>query len=204
MIPSLVRLPPAVLDAGSMGALASCADAVGTGQVVLLGPQRTDEGHELDSFVVAVAVAQHASADVGVAVRVGAGRVASIIAREATAAQLLGACHALFLDGDVASCRDAATVIATLFVEGTHTVVTGTARVDGARNLPVPDVEGGPGIFWRDHDEVWRQSPDGPQTCGELREMPCTPAIPVLDPGSLVVLDHPVARVDELAAALSR
>ncbi|HUD69786.1 MAG TPA: hypothetical protein VMQ40_06080 [Acidimicrobiales bacterium] len=204
MIPSLVLLPSAVLDEGSIGALASCVEAVGRGRVVLLGNQRTDAGHELDSFVVAAAVAQHASADVGVAVRVGAGRAASIIAREATAAQLLGACHALFLEGDVASCRDAATVIATLFIEGTHTVITETAHVIGARNLPIPDAEGGLDVFWRDHDEVWHQSPDGPRPCGELHEMPCTSAIPAPDPGALVVLDHPVADVDELAAALSR
>jgi hypothetical protein len=204
MIPSLVLLPSAVLDEGSMGTLASCADAVGKGRVVLLAPQRTDEGHELDSFVVAAAVAEHAHAALGVAARVGAGRAASIIAREATAAQLLGACHALFLEGDVASCRDAATVIASLFVEGTHTVITDTAHVDGARNLPVPDVAGGPGIFWRDHDEVWHQGPDGPRRCGQLREMPCSTAMPAPEAGELVVLEHSLAGVGELAAALSR
>jgi hypothetical protein len=204
MTPSLVLLPPAVLDMGSIATLASCADAVGAGRVVLLGAQRTADGHELDAFVMAAAAAQHSSAAIGVAVQVGAGRAASVIAREATATQLLGACHALYLEGDVPSCRNAATVIATLFVEGAHTVVTDTERVHGARNLPVPDVEGGPGVFWRERDEVWQQSPDGPRRCGERIELPCTSAIPAPVAGALLVLDHPVADVDDLAATLSR
>jgi hypothetical protein len=204
MIPSLVRLPQAVLDEGAVAPLAACADAIGGGHVVLVGPQRTDQGHELDAFVVAAAVAQHSSTLLGVASRVGAGRAASIIAREATATQLLGACHALLLEGDVASCRDAATVIATLFSEGTHTVITDTARVDGARNNPLPDVEGGPGIFWREHGDVWHQTPVGPQRCGDVLEMPCSSEIPGPVPGSLVMLDHPVAGVTELAASLSK
>jgi hypothetical protein len=204
MTPSLVRLPATVLDEGSLRALGSCADAVGTGHVAVIGPQRSREGDELDAFVMAAAAAQHSGAMIGVAVRVGAGRAASIIAREATATQLLGACHALVLEGDAASCRDAAVVITALFVEGAHTVVTDTARIDGARNLPVPDVEGVPGVFWRDRGEVWHQSPDGPRRCGELLEMPSTSTIPAPSPGALVVLDHPVADVHELAACLER
>jgi alkanesulfonate monooxygenase SsuD/methylene tetrahydromethanopterin reductase-like flavin-dependent oxidoreductase (luciferase family) len=204
MIPALVRLPSAALEGRSVATLARCADAVGHGRVVLIATQRTDEGDELDPFVVATAVAQHASADVGVAVRVGVGRAASIIAREATAAQLLGACHALFLEGDVASCRDAAVVIKALFQEGTHTVVTETARVDGARNLPVPDVDGGPCIFWRDGDEVWHQAPAGPRRSGEWCVVPLDGVLPAPVAGALVVLDHPLGDVDELAAVLSR
>ena len=204
MIPSLVRLPAAVLGAGSIAALATCADAVGVGRVVLVGAQRTDEGHELDAFVVAAAVAEHSRALVGVAVRVGAGRAASIIAREATAAQLLGACHALLLEGDASSCRDAATVIATLFVDGIHTVVTGTERVDGARNNPVPELGSVPDIFWREHTDVWRQAPDGPERCGDVSDVPRTSRIPGPVSGSLVLLDHPVASATELADSLSR
>jgi|GEM_PF-6573152 len=204
MIPSLVRLPPSVLDQGSIGTLVLCADAVGTGRVVLLGPQRSPAGQELDAFVLAAAVAQRSDAELGVAARVGAGRAASIIAREATTAQLLGACHALFLEGDTASCRDAATVIASLFVEGCHTVISKTAHVHAARNLPLPDVEGGPGVFWREHDEVWHQGPDGPRRCGDRLELSCTAPLPDPVAGELVELDHPVGDVAELAASLSR
>ena len=100
--------------------------------------------------------------------------------------------------------KNAATVIATLFTEGTHTVVTDTARVDGARNLPVPDVAGGPEIFWRDGDEVWVQAHDGPRRCGERHELSSSAPLPPPEGGALVVLDHPVAGVDELAAALTR
>lgn len=204
MTASLVRLPPVVLDEDAIEVLARCADAVGDGRVVLVGPQRTADGHELDPFVVAVAVAHHANAELGVAARVGAGRAASIIAREATAAQLLGACHALYLEGEAASCRDAATVIAALFVVGSHTVVTDTERVDGARNLPVPDVDGGPGIFWRDGDEVWHETPAGPRAVGALVELACTAVLPTPVDGELVELDQLLADATELAATLAR
>src|SRR5271170_2936022 len=124
MTPALVRLPSTVLSSGSAVQLAACVDAVGDGRTVLIGTQRSESGDDLDAFVVAVAVAQATTGLVGVAAPVGAGRAASIVAREATAAQLLGACHALYLDGDAATCRDAATVIAALFTDGVHTVST--------------------------------------------------------------------------------
>jgi hypothetical protein len=144
MIPPLVRLPATLLDHDGIGALAACVELAGPGRTVVIGDQRSApgavrDGSALDGFVVAAALAARGMPSrLGVAARVGAGRVASLVAREATAAQLLGACDVLVLEGSPGDCRDAARVIGALFTDGAHTVTTPSSSIVDARNLPLP------------------------------------------------------------------
>ena len=204
MTPALVRLPAAMLVDGACEQLAACARAVGAGRTVVVGQQRTTDGHPLDEFVVATAIAARApGVAIGVATRARGGRHASVIAREATTAQLLGACDVLVLDGDAAACADAAAIITALFTAGEHTLARGAERIDHARNVPLPDVEGGPGIVWRDGDALCTLVDGVPARCGIVEMVAPGEPLPAPDPRTLVELEHPVALAADLAASLS-
>ena len=194
MIPPLVGLPATVLVAGDISVLARCASVLCEGRTVVLGEQRTASGEVLDEFVVASAIAAMLPAcSIGVIARVGAGRPGSVIAREATAAQLLGACDVLVLDGDAAACSDAAVIIEALFTPGTHVVASGVERVDGARNLPQPSVEGGPRIAWRAGDELWGIDAGAPVRIGDV--ITVGPDVPLPEPAAdtLVMISYLLA-----------
>jgi len=205
MIPALVRLPVTRVDHVSLDALARCVDLVAEGRTVLVGAQRSPSDDALDEFVVATALSRRcAAAAIGVAAQVGAARKASIAAREATTTQLLGACDVLLLDGEPDACRDGALVIEALFTEGVHTVTTPTAIVVGARNLPLPDVPGGPPVCWREGAALWRLVAGEPVVAGTVVEVRADAPLPDPAPGVLVVLDHPLGGPDALASALAR
>ena len=202
MIPPLVRLPATVLD---HDALARCVDAVGQARTVLLGAQRSPHGDVLDEFVVAASISQRRpAATLGVAARVGGGRAASIVAREATTAQLLGACTLLYLEGEASGCRDAAAIVTALFTEGVHSVTTPSARVAGARNLPLPDVTGGPPVCWREGDTLVQLVDGEPAACGTLVEVGAGAPLGVAAPGVLVDVQHRLDTPTALASALAR
>jgi hypothetical protein len=203
MIPPLVRLPATRLEPGSIDALAACVGTLGRGATVLVGDQRTATDEVLDGFVVAAALAARGvPTPLGIAVTVGEGRVASIVAREATAAQLLGSCDVLLLEGAAPSCRDAARVIGALFTEGVHTVTTPSARIVDARNRPLPDVEGGPPVRWREGDDVVQLVGGEVASCGRAVEV--AGPLPAPAPGVLVVVTLGLSTPAALAAALSR
>lgn len=205
MIPPLVRLPTTVVDHRSIDVLARCVEALAVGTIVLIGPQHGATGDELDEFTIASAIsARCPGAALGIAARVGAGRTPSIVAREATAAQLLGACEALLLDGTASDCRDAARIVSALFSEGSHTVTTPSALVVGARNLPLPDIEGGPPTCWRDGTRLIQLIDGEPVVCGSVVECRADDVWPAPEPGVLVVVEHPLGTPDALAAVLAR
>jgi hypothetical protein len=211
MIPPLVRLPPTVLQhdapesVGSLDALRRSVEAVGSGRTVLVGAHRTTNGALLDEFVVATSLSQRSDAvAIGVATRVGAGRTASVVAREATAAELLGACHVLLLEGEAAACRDAARVVTTLFTEGAHTVSTPTAAIVGARNLPLPDVPGGPPVCWREGGVLLQQVNGAPVERGRVLVVVAGERLPEPEANVLVVVEHPLDAPAVLASALAR
>lgn len=203
MIPPLVRLPATLLDHDSLDALARCVELAGKGRTVALGDQRARTGAVLDGFVVAAALAARGAAGrLGVVASVGTGRAASLVAREATAAQLLGACDVLVLDGPAADCRDAARIIGALFTEGVHTVTTPSSSVVDARNLPLPDVLGGPPVCWREGDDVL-QLVDG-AAASRGRVVVAAPPLPAPTEGVLVVVELALDTPAALAAALAR
>jgi len=205
MIPPLVRLPATTLDHGALDPLARCVGEVASGRTVLLGTHCATTGDELDEFAIASSISVRCpDAALGVAARVSAGRTPSIVAREATAAELLGACEVLLLEGDVADCRDAALIIGALFTEGAHTVTTPSAVVVGARNLPLPDVEGGPPTCWREGAALLRLVDGTPATCGSVVECRADEPWPAPEPGVLVVIEHPIGTPAALLAALAR
>jgi hypothetical protein len=203
MIEPLVRLPAMLLDHDALDALVECVEVAGQGRTVLLGDQRGVSGGQLDAFVVATAVrARGTAAGLGIAATVGAGRMASLVAREATAAQLLGACDVLLLEGSTPECRDAARVIGALFTEGAHTVTTRTESIVEARNRPLPDVVGGPPVYWCEGDDVVQLVDGDVAPCG--RVIAATLPLPAPAPGALVVAEHDLDTPMALAAALSR
>jgi hypothetical protein len=203
MIPPLVRLPATLLDHDAIDALARCVELAGEGRTVVLGDQRATSGAVLDGFVVAAALAARgAPGRLGIAASVGTGRAASIVAREATAAQLLGACDVLVLEGTAADCRDAATVIGALFTEGAHTVTTPSSSIVDARNLPLPDVAGGPPVCWREGDDVLQLVDGAVATRG--RAVVAAVPLPAPTEGVLVVVEAPLDTPAVLAAALAR
>jgi hypothetical protein len=205
MIPPLVRLPATVLDHDALDALARCVEKVAGGRTVLLGAQRAAGGDVLDEFVVATSMMPRCpTAAIGIAARVGDGRQASIVAREATAAQLLGACDVLVLDGDSAACHDAARVVTALFTEGVHTVTTPSAIVIGARNLPLPDVAGGLPVCWREGRDLLRLVDGDRVVCGTVVERDADTPLPAPEPGVLVDVRHRLGTPTALAAALAR
>jgi hypothetical protein len=203
MIPALLSLPATTIDEGIDG-LASLLDRVGEGRTVVVGAQRTVQGDELDEFVVATGLAaMRPVCSIGVAARVGAGRAASIVAREATAAQLLGGCDVVLLDGEPARCRDAAVVVGALCSGGTHSIETPTERVDGARNDPAPDVPGGLPVLWRDGTSLFQVVDGVPTVCGDVVVVPAVSRLPAPSAGTLVVLEHPLSSPEELVGALA-
>ena len=204
MIPPLVRLPATVLDHDALEDLACCVDAVAPGRTVLVGVQRASDGAELDEFVLVAALAARRATSLGVAARIGAGRYASIVAREATAAQLLGACDVLVLEGEPAACRDAAVVVTALFVEGVHTVTTPTTQILGARNRPVPNVDGGPPVCWRVGPTLFQLVEGEPVACGRAVDLDAAMPLPEAEHGVLVALGHEPVTPGELAAVLAR
>jgi hypothetical protein len=197
MIPPLVRLPATTLDDGDLEGLAAVAGRL-PGRTVLVGVQRDARGAELDEFVVAAALAARGARGIGVAARVDAGRAASVVAREATTAQLLGACAVLLLEGPPGACRDAAVVVSALFAPGVHAVTTPTASVVGARNLPLPDVPGGPPVAWREGDGLYSLVDREPRRVGAATVAP--PG--ALPDAALVVLAHPLGPPALLVGAL--
>jgi hypothetical protein len=203
MIPALLRLPATSLGPGGLDALCDLVVQLSNDRLVLIASPRTPAGDALDEFTIAAAlVARDERVHLGVATSVRAGREPSMIAREATTAQLLGACDVLLLEGDAASCRDAATILGALFEPGTHTVTTPTASIDRAVNDPVPSVVGGPPVVWRVGDELHRL--EGTDTVvGDVVDLslPCVLPAPVL--GTLVVAHHEVVAVDQLGAAFA-
>lgn len=205
MIPPLVRLPATTLDHDGLDALARLVEVVAPGRSVIVGPPRSATGHELDAFVIAAWISKRCpDTAIGVAARVAAGRQASMVAREATTAELLGACGVLLLEGDASDCRDAALIIGALFTEGVHTVTTPTAIVVGARNLPQPDVAGGPPVRWQEGAALVRLVDGEPAVCGSVVECHADEAWPAPEPGVLVVIEHPLGAPDALTEALAR
>jgi hypothetical protein len=221
MIPPLVRLPTTVLappgladaDGGDLDDLAACVelltgdllgrDLLAGDRTVVVGSQRTAAGDALDEFVVAAALAARTGRRLAVAARVGAGRAHALVARESTAAQLLGAADVVVLEGDPAACRDAAIVLAALFTEGAHTVVTATGAIANARNLPLPDVAGGPPVCWREGAALHGVVDGAVVPVGSATD--ATPsALPGARDAQLVVLDAPLAAPSALRAALAR
>ncbi len=203
MIPPLVRLPATLLDHDAIDALARCVELAGQGRTVALGDQRATSGAVLDGFVVATALAARGGPGrLGIVASVGTGREASIVAREATAAQLLGACDVLVLEGPAADCRDAARVIGALFTEGVHTVTTPSASIADARNLPLPDVLGGPPVCWREGDDVLQLVDGAVASCGHA--VVADPPLPAPTEGVLVVVELALDTPAVLAAALAR
>ncbi|HLK45788.1 MAG TPA: hypothetical protein VKT18_07350 [Acidimicrobiales bacterium] len=203
MIPPLLRLPAVALGGDDLNALGALATSLG-GHTVVVGPQRRTDGALLDEFVVAAGVRAVApAATLGVAARVGAGRAASIVAREATAAQLLGACAVLLLEGEPTRCADAATVIEALLTGGAHVVTTDSEHVDGARNLPLPDAA--LPVVWADGDALMRLEDGEPTTCGTVVVREAAHGAPPPRPGTLVVVvaEHDPVGVAELAGVLA-
>lgn len=202
MIPALLRLPASSLEPDALDALAALVDERSRGRLVLLGPQRSATGAELDEFTLAAAlVARDSRVRLGVATSVGAGRAPSLVAREATTTQLLGACELLLLEGEPAACRDAAAIIDALFAPGAHTVATRTASISGAVNDPVPSVDGGPPVLWRDGAALHRLVAGTETRVGDALDVPVPGVLPAPTPGTLVVAVHEVVPVDQLAAA---
>ncbi len=203
MIPALLLLPASILGQGDLDDLAALVAELGVDRTVLVGAQRDPAGHVLDEFAVAAALASRPSGSLGVAARVGSGRAASIVAREATATQLLGCCDVLLLDGDPPRCRDAAEVIEALLAGGSHTVTTPTEHVESARNYPVPDAAGGVAVLWRDGEALVRRDGAEAVVCGSV--VIATPsALPRPAGGELVVLDVAPGAPASLASALAR
>ena len=202
MIPALLRLPSSSLGPDALDALAALVVARSPGQLVLLGPQRTTTGEKLDEFTLAAAlVARDERVRLGVATSVGAGRAPSLVAREATTTQLLGACELLLLEGEPSACRDAAAIIEALFAPGAHTVTTRTASITGAVNDPVPSVDGGPPVLWRDGAALHRLVAGAETRVGDALDVPLPGALPAPAPGTLVVAVHEVVPVEQLASA---
>jgi hypothetical protein len=206
MSPSILRLPPLLVDMSDLGALAELVARLSVAWMVLIGASRSAAGDELDPFVLAAALASALHGrPLGVATDVGAGRTASMVAREATTTQLLGGCDALVLEGEPGACRDAALVVEALFEPGTHTVATPTAQIVDAVNDPVPNVEGGPPVRWRDGGRLRRLGVDGAAVdVGDVLDIELSEVHQVSRPASLVVVQHPHVTVRELSAALSR
>lgn len=203
MIPPLVRLPATELDHDAIDELARCVDRVGTGRTVVLGAQRSASGDVLDEFVIAAAVsAAGASAPIGIAATVGAGRAASVVAREAAAARLLGACDVLLLEGSPGACRDAAQVIEALFTEGLHTVTTASLSITDVPSLPVPG--GGPPVCWREGGELLARAGGEVGIVGTAVDVGADVRLPRPTPGVLVVVAHGPAAPVALGAALAR
>jgi hypothetical protein len=203
MIAPLVRLPTTLLDHDALDAFVRCVEVAGEGRTVLVGDQRVAAGGRLDAFVVAAALrARGAAASLGIAAALGAGRMASLVAREASAAQLLGACDVLVLEGSTSECRDAARVIGALFTAGAHTVTTPTASIVEARNLPLPDAVDGLPVCWCEGDEVVQLVHGEVASCGRARAA----TLPLPDPaeGELVVVEHGLSTPMALAAALAQ
>ena len=206
MIPSILRLPSLLVDTSDLDELAELVEQLATSWTVVIGTGFDAWGHELDAFVLAASLAPVLGhRPVGVAASIEAGRAASMVAREATTTQLLGTCDALLLEGDPAACHDAAVIVEALFVPGSHTVATDTAQIVDAVNDPVPSVEGGPPVLWRDEGRLRRLGDDGHAIdVGHVLEVELTAALPVPKVATLVVARHHLATVRERAAALSR
>jgi len=205
MMPALVALPTTVIAAGELEELAACVRALGRAATVLVGTHRDAAGHVLDEFVLAAALAALApSVRLGVAARAGQGRAASVIAREATAAELLGACDVVVLHGDAAACADAAAILAVMFTPGAHTASHGDERVVGARNLPQPSVAGAPRVAWREGAALIELRDGVRTTCGAVLASPVGARWPEAAPGSLLELSAPLGPPRALAASLAR
>jgi hypothetical protein len=202
MIPALLRLPAVPLEPDGLAELAGLVAALSRRWCVLVGPARTAAGSALDEFTLATALAVVSGTRVGVAATLDAGRAPGIVAREATTSQLLGACEVLLLEGPVPSCRDAAKVVGALFTPGAHTVTTPTASVTGAVNDPVPDVDGGPAVLWREGADLCRLVGGEPDRVGGVLDVAPGDPLPAPEPATLVVPFVDGMALDELAAAL--
>jgi hypothetical protein len=203
MIPSLLRLPAASLGRGALDVLAELVASLSAGRLVVVGAQRTAAGGELDAFTVAAAlVARRTHVRVGVAASVGAGRHSSMLAREATTAQLLGACEVLLLEGDPQACSDAATIVGALFEPGRHTLSTTTESILDAVNDPTPSVTGGPPVLWRVGGELHRLVDGADAVVGEVLDVAPRAPLPAPARGTLVVAHHDEVPVDALRAAM--
>ena len=204
MIPALLRLPATTLGPGdSVDDLAAVALALGEDRTVVVPAQRDAAGEVLDEFVIAAALAARGAGRLGVAARVGAGREASVLAREATAAQLLGAADVVVLEGPPSRCRDAATVMVALFTPGAATVSTPTASVLEAPNLPLPDVDGGPPVLWRDGDALVGLVDGSPSVLGAAVDA-TVDALAAARPATLVALRAELGPASALRDALAR
>ncbi len=203
VIPPLLLLPTMVLDPDGLDELAALCGDLAPRWLVLVGHAVDDEQRPIDEFALAVAlVAAHGELRVGVATQVGAGRVPSIIAREATSAELLGACDAVFLEGPIEECADAARVIEALFAPGTHSLTTPTASIAEAVNDPQPSRPGGPPVRFATGGAL-RGLRDG-RFCdlGAIHVAQLPGALPDARDGDLVVLRHPAGRPAALGAAM--
>lgn len=183
--PALLRLPDELEGVDSFAALGAAIDELGTAATVVLGRLRIG-GVVLDEFAVAGALGSGPTPRrLGVATPVGAGRAASIIAREATAASLLGGCEVLLLEGAPASCVDAARVVAALFTPGRHTLSTATASITEAVNDPLPSGE--LMVCWRDGPALVSLVGGAVAEVGEVRETAAMPPAPEAVAGRLCV-----------------
>ena len=211
MTETLVRLPATVLEPGGLGALASCVRVLSSLGTVLVGPQRDAAGEVLDEFTIAAALRSCvdrnglAGIRLGVAASVANGRAASIIAREATAAQLLGACDVLLLAGDARHAEAAATITGALFLPGAHTIEAGEERIDGAVNLPQPE-PGRPLVRWHDAGSLWLREGAVARRAGDVVRVPAAGLAAsgtATGTGTLVVVEHPLGPPGDLVAALT-
>lgn len=205
MIGPLLLLPPTLLGREDLDDLAGLAAALSDDWVVVVGEQLDRAHRALDPFCVAAALAAlRPGLALGVEAAVGAGRVPSLLAREATAAELLGACRALVLRGDDDACADAARIVERLFTPGVHTLATPTASITEAVNDPQPSVEGGPAACWAAGASLRRLEGAVAHDAGEVEEVALPGALPDPRPGRLVVLRHPPASPSALASAIAR
>jgi hypothetical protein len=202
MIPALLRLPTTSLASDGFDAVCDLVVRLSAERLVLIGSPKSAAGNDLDEFTIAAALVAHdPRVRLGVASSVGTGRAPSMLAREATTAQLLGACDVLLLEGDAASCRDAATIVGALFTPGTHTMTTRTASIDRAVNDPVPSGLGGPPVLWRVAGALHRLVEGDDTVVGDVHDVSLPAVLPAPVAGSLVVAHHEVVAADDLGAA---
>lgn len=200
--PAMLRLGPVLLGDGGLVELASLCAEVDGDWLVVLGAGLDEARRGIDEFVLAAAVAAlRPGLRLGVATAVGDGRAASVIAREATCAQLLGACDALVLEGEPDACADAARIVAALFTPGHHSLTTPTASIADAVNDPSPSVAGGPPIRFRAGTELRGPSGSASEVVGTAGVLDLS-SVARPGPWDLVVARHPPLRPRELREAL--
>lgn len=203
MIPPMLRLPTLELDREGFGALVELCAALAASWLVVVSRALDASQRGIDEFALASAVA--AARDgvrLGVATSLGAARVPSLIAREATSAQLLGACDALVLEGEEAACVDAARIVAALFTPGRHSVATPTSAIAEAVNDPQPSVAGGPPIRFAAGRALRGLSDGAVADLGEVRVAWPDEPLPDAVPDTLVVLQGGPASPAALRARL--